>query len=153
MRGIGQAATGLARYVPITGWLPAYNRAWLRYDLVAGLTATAVVIPQAMAYATIAGLPVEVGLYTALVPMLVYVLLGSSRLLSVSSTSTISMLTAAELSRVAQSGASGDLLVIASTLALLVGVFLLLAGLCAWVSWPISSRPRCWPGSKPGSGW
>jgi len=88
-----------------------------------------VVIPQAMAYASIAGLPVQVGPYTALVPMLVYVVLGSSRSLSVSSTSTISMLTAAELSAVVQSGASEDLLIIASTLALLVGVFLVLAGL------------------------
>jgi high affinity sulfate transporter 1 len=129
MQGRGEAASGLAKYVPIAGWLPAYNRTWLRYDLVAGVTAAAVVIPQAMAYATIAGLPVEVGLYTALVPMLVYVLLGSSRPLSVSCTSTISMLTATELNRVVQSGASEDLLVTASTLALLVGVFLLLAGL------------------------
>jgi len=52
------APTGLAKYVPILGWLPEYPRAWLRYDLVAGLTAAAVVIPQAMAYASLAGLPV-----------------------------------------------------------------------------------------------
>jgi high affinity sulfate transporter 1 len=121
--------TGLTKYVPIAGWLPRYQPAWLRFDLVAGLTAAAVVIPQAMAYAAIAGLPVQVGLYTALVPMLIYVLLGTSRPLSVSSTSTISMLTATELARVAQGGDPADYLVAASTLALLVGVFLLLAGL------------------------
>ncbi len=124
-----QAPTGLAKYIPIVGWLPKYQPAWLRFDLVAGLTAAAVVIPQAMAYAAIAGLPVQVGLYTALVPMLIYVLLGTSRPLSVSSTSTISMLTATELARVAQGGDPADYLVAASTLALLVGVFLLLAGL------------------------
>jgi high affinity sulfate transporter 1 len=123
------APTGLAKYVPIVGWLPRYQPAWLRFDLVAGLTAAAVVIPQAMAYAAIAGLPVQVGLYTALVPMLIYVLLGTSRPLSVSSTSTISMLTATELARVAQGGDPADYLVAASTLALLVGIFLLLAGL------------------------
>jgi SulP family sulfate permease len=123
------APTGLAKYIPILGWLHRYQRAWLRFDLVAGLTAAAVVIPQAMAYATIAGLPVQVGLYTALVPMLVYVLLGTSRPLSVSSTSTISMLTATELARVAQGGDPADYLLAASTLALLVGAFLLLAGL------------------------
>jgi high affinity sulfate transporter 1 len=123
------APTGLAKYVPILGWLPRYQPAWLRFDLVAGLTAAAVVIPQAMAYAAIAGLPVQVGLYTALVPMLIYVLLGTSRPLSVSSTSTISMLTATELARVAQGGDPADYLVAASTLALLVGIFLLLAGL------------------------
>jgi high affinity sulfate transporter 1 len=119
---------GIRKHLPILIWLPQYQPAWLRFDLIAGLTAAAVVIPQAMAYATIAGLPVQVGLYTALVPMLIYVLLGTSRPLSVSSTSTISMLTATELARVAQGGDPADYLVAASTLAFLVGVFLLLAG-------------------------
>ena len=63
---------GLAKYIPILDWLPRYPRGDFRFDLVAGLTASAVVIPQAMAYATPAGLPVEVGLYTALVPMIIY---------------------------------------------------------------------------------
>jgi MFS superfamily sulfate permease-like transporter len=52
-------------YLPITDWLFSYNREWLPPDLIAGLTTAAVVIPKAMAYATIAGLPVQVGLYTA----------------------------------------------------------------------------------------
>ena len=85
------APSGLAKYVPIMGWLPQYPREWLRFDLGAGLTAAAVVIPQAMAYASIAGLPVEVGLYTALMPMVVYALLGTSRIPSVSVTSTIAL--------------------------------------------------------------
>ena len=55
--------------IPAAAWLRAYERAWLRSDLVAGLTAAAVVVPQAMAYADIAGLPLAVGLYTALVPL------------------------------------------------------------------------------------
>ncbi|HSR32751.1 MAG TPA: SulP family inorganic anion transporter [Anaerolineae bacterium] len=129
MLQLENAPTGLARYLPILGWLPRYQPTWLRFDLVAGLTAAAVVIPQAMAYAAIAGLPVQVGLYTALVPMLIYFMLGTSRPLSVSSTSTISMLTATELARVAQGGDRAETLVAASTLAFLVGVFLLLAGL------------------------
>ncbi len=62
----GVTPIGLARYLPILGWLPGYPSTWLRGDLVAGLTSAAVVIPQSMAYAAIAGLPVEVGLYTAL---------------------------------------------------------------------------------------
>ena len=57
-------------------WLRGYERAWLSSDVVAGLAAGAVVIPQAMAYATIAGLPVEVGLYTCMVPMAVYALVA-----------------------------------------------------------------------------
>ena len=58
--------------VPAAQWLARYERPWLKADVLAGLTTAAVVIPKAMAYATIAGLPVEVGLYTALVPMAVY---------------------------------------------------------------------------------
>jgi SulP family sulfate permease len=129
--GVGQtiAPQGIRKYLPVLSWLPNYSSQWLRADLLAGLVAAAVVIPQAMAYAAIAGLPVQVGLYTALVPMLIYVLLGTSRPLSVSSTSTISMLTATELARVAQGGDPAETLVAASTLALLVGIFLLLAGL------------------------
>jgi SulP family sulfate permease len=121
------APTGIAKYIPILSWLPNYQSDWLRLDLVAGLTAAAVVIPQAMAYATIAGLPVEVGLYTALVPMVVYALLGTSRPLSVSATSTIAMLTAAVLVGVAPGGSREELLVASATLAVLVGGLLVVA--------------------------
>jgi SulP family sulfate permease len=113
----------------ILNWLPGYQRKWLRFDILAGLTAAAVVIPQAMAYASIAGLPVQVGLYTALIPMVVYALRGTSRLLSVSTTSTIAILTAGELAFVVSSDNPADARLAASTLALLVGVLLSLAGL------------------------
>src|SRR4051812_1779733 len=88
----------------------------LRADLVAGLTAAAVVLPKAMAYATVAGLPVSVGLYTALVPMIVYALLGTSRVLSVSSTTTLAILTAAELGTAVPDGDPGRLLIATATL-------------------------------------
>jgi len=106
-----------------------YRRAWLRWDLLAGLTAAAVVIPQAVAYASLAGLPVEVGLYVAIVPMAAYALVGSSRPLSVSSTSTISILTAGALAEVGAAGDPGRAVATASLLALLVGGFLAAAGL------------------------
>jgi sulfate permease, SulP family len=122
------ATEGLARYVPALGWLGRYQGSWLRGDLVAGLTTAAVVIPQAMAYATIAGLPVQVGLYVATVPMLVYALAGASRPLSVSTTSTLAALTAAAVAA-ASGGDPARALVAASTLAALTGVFLLGAGL------------------------
>jgi sulfate permease, SulP family len=99
----------------------------LRVDLLAGLTAAAVVVPKAMAYATIAGLPVQIGLYTAFVPMTVYALLGTSRPLSVSTTTTIAILTAAELAQVAPSGNAADLMLGAATLAVLVGTLLVMA--------------------------
>src|SRR4026209_1408866 len=74
-----------------------FKKEWLGADIIAGLTTAAVVIPKAMAYATIAGLPVQIGLYTAFVPMVNYALLGTSQPLSVSTTTTIAILTAAEL--------------------------------------------------------
>jgi len=119
----------LSKYIPILGWLPDYRSEWLRFDVVAGITAAAVVIPKAMAYATIAGLPVEVGLYTAFIPMVIYAILGTSRPLSVSTTSTIAILVAGELAMFAPEGNPGQLVVVASTLAFLVGAFLLLAGI------------------------
>jgi high affinity sulfate transporter 1 len=121
------APTGIARFIPILGWLPRYQSGWLRLDLVAGLTAAAVIIPQAMAYATIAGLPVEVGLYTALTPMVIYAIIGTSRTLSYSITSTIGMLTAATLVGAVPGGSNEELLTAASTLAVLVGGLLILA--------------------------
>ncbi|HWS12327.1 MAG TPA: SulP family inorganic anion transporter [Rhodocyclaceae bacterium] len=99
----------------------------LRLDLVAGLTAAAVVLPKAMAYATVAGLPVAVGLYTALVPMAIYALLGSSRVLSVSSTTTLAILAGTQLGLAVPDGDPAKLLTAAATLTALVGVMLLLA--------------------------
>lgn len=93
----------------------------------AGLIAAAVIIPKAMAYSTIAGLPLQAGLYTAFIPMVVYALLGTSRILSVSTTTTIAILTAAELDKVAPNGKPGELLVASATLAVLVGAMLIVA--------------------------
>jgi len=101
----------------------------LRFDIVAGLTAAAVVLPKAMAYATVAGLPVAVGLYTALVPMVIYALLGSSRVLSVSSTTTLAILAGTELGLVVPDGDPAKLITATATLVALVGAILLLARL------------------------
>ena len=108
-------------------WLPGYQRKWLRADLIAGLTASAVVIPKAMAYATIAGLPVQVGLYTAFVPLVIYAVLGTSRPLSTSTTTTIAILAGAQLGLVVPGGDAASLLAASATLTLLVGAFLVLA--------------------------
>jgi sulfate permease, SulP family len=101
----------------------------LRFDVVAGITAAAVVLPKAMAYATVAGLPVAVGLYTAFVPMAIYALLGSSRVLSVSSTATLAILTGTQLSLVVPDGDSAKLVTATATLVALVGAMLVLARL------------------------
>jgi len=99
----------------------------LRLDIVAGLTAAAVVLPKAMAYATVAGLPVAVGLYTAFIPMILYALLGTSRVLSVSSTTTLAILAGTQLGLVVPDGDPARLLTAAATLTAMVGVFLMLA--------------------------
>ncbi len=108
-------------------WLFAYRKEWLRPDVIAGLVTAAVVIPKAMAYATVAGLPVQAGLYTALVPPVIYAVLGSSRVLSVTTTTTIAILTGADLALVVPDGDPAMLLRAAATLALMVGVLLALA--------------------------
>ncbi len=106
-----------------------YQKEWLRPDVIAGLTTAAVVIPKAMAYATIAGLPVQVGLYTAFLPMVIYAVLGTSRALSVSTTTTLAILTAAELGEVVPNGDAASLLAASATLTLLVGGMLVLASI------------------------
>ena len=97
-----------------------YRGDWLRPDVIAGLTTAAVVIPKAMAYGTIAGLPVQVGLYTAFLPMLIYAVLGASRVLSVSTTTTIAILTAAELGEAVPNGDPARLLTSSACLTPLV---------------------------------
>jgi SulP family sulfate permease len=108
--------------------LSGYQKGWLQFDAVAGVTTAAVVIPKCMAYAAIAGLPVQAGLYVALVPMLVYALLGSSRPMSVSTTSTLAVLTATQLARAVPGADPSQLMAVAATLALMVGAFLIVAG-------------------------
>jgi len=118
-----------SRRFSILDWLFNYRKDWLQCDLIAGLITAAVVVPKAMAYATIAGLPVQVGLYTVLVPMLVYALIGTSRPLSVSTTTTLAILVGVELGQVAAAGDPAFVMRASATLTLLVGAILLLASL------------------------
>ncbi|MET0812879.1 MAG: SulP family inorganic anion transporter [Microbacterium sp.] len=118
------ASTRRRRLLPT---LAGYQRAWIVPDVVGGLSAGAVVVPQAMAYATIANLPVQIGLYTCIVPMVVYALLGGSRAMSVSTTSTIATLTATTLVSAGVAAGSDDPVGSLTMLTLLVGVVLVLA--------------------------
>jgi high affinity sulfate transporter 1 len=106
--------------------LGQYDRGMAGGDMVAGLTAAAVVIPKAMAYATIAGLPPQVGLYTACLPVMVYAFLGSAATLSVSTTTTIAILSASALGQASIAGGA-TLATAGATLTLLVGLMLLAA--------------------------
>jgi sulfate permease, SulP family len=120
-------AVRVSRYFPIAEWLGTYPRGWWRLDVVAGMTTAAVVVPKAMATATIAGLPIELGLYTALVPMAIYAAMGTSRTLSMSTTSTLGMLTGAALAEVMSKGTPDEMVAATATMTLLVGAALLLA--------------------------
>jgi high affinity sulfate transporter 1 len=99
----------------------------LRTDILAGMTTAAVVIPKSMAYGAIAGLPLEVGLYTSVIPLAIYAAVGTSRPLSVTTTSTIAILTAGALGSVASGAGSAQLMGAAAALTLMVGAVLLLA--------------------------
>jgi len=121
--------TNESRFIPALGWLRGYPRQWLRADVTAGLIAAAVVVPKAMAFATIAGLPVQVGLYTVFVPMAIYAVLGTSRPLSVSTTTTLAILAAADLAEAVPNGGPAELALAGATLAVLVGAMLVLASL------------------------
>lgn len=109
-------------------WLRHYRRAWLGGDLAAGLVVGIMVIPQSMAYAMLAGLPVEVGLYASLLPVLGYALFGSSMNLSVGPVAVTGLMTAALLAPLAPIG-SGQYLQLAIWLALLSGLMLFVFGL------------------------
>ncbi len=115
--------------ISMPDWLIGYRKEWLRPDVIAGVTTAAVVIPKAMAYATIAGLPVQVGLYTVFLPMLIYVLFGTSRTLSVSTTTTLAILVGAQFVEVGLGGNPTAVLAASAMLTLLVGAVLVLAGL------------------------
>ena len=117
-----------------TEWAPGvaqfrgYKRAWLRGDLLAGLTVAAYLIPQVMAYATLAGLSPIVGLWAALAPLLIYALLGSSRHMSVGPESTTALMVVAVLAPFA-SGDASRYAALAAVLGVLVGAMCLLAGI------------------------
>src|SRR5215813_9771256 len=119
--------TGQRASFGIPDWLVSYQKGWWRPDIIAGLTAAAVVIPKSMAYTSIAGLPLQVGLYTAFLPMVIYAFLGTSRVLSVSTTTTIAILAAAQLGAVASNRDADALLRAAATLTVMVGAMLILA--------------------------
>jgi SulP family sulfate permease len=105
-----------------------YQRDWFRGDVVAGVTVAAYLVPQVMAYATVAGLPPVVGLWAALVPLALYTVLGSSRQLSVGPESTTALMTAAALGPLA-AGDPGRYAAMAAAAALIVGVMCFVAGL------------------------
>ena len=99
----------LRRVLPILEWLPGYGRATLTNDSLAGLIVAIMLVPQGMAYALLAGLPPEVGLYASIVPLVFYGLLGSSRALAVGPVAIVSLMVATTLGEFAEAGSAGYL--------------------------------------------
>lgn len=127
--------SSFASYFPILQWLPNYQLSWLKADIIAGLTVWAVMVPESMAYAGIAGVPPLIGLYTVPLPLFFYALLGTSRLMVVGPDSATALISAVTVSALASSGSS-DYLILTSAIAFLVGIFFLLLGLLkmGWVA-------------------
>lgn len=115
------------KILPILRWAPRYERSDLRADLAAGVTVGAMLVPQAMAYALLAGLPPAVGLYAATIPVIVYALFGTSRQLAVGPVAIVSLLTASALAPLVEEGTAGYVSA-AALLALMVGVVHIVLG-------------------------
>lgn len=115
------------RRVPVLAWLPHYDRRWLRGDAVAGAVVAALAVPQALGYASLAGAPVQVGLYSVPVALVVYAVLGSSRQLVVGPVSTVSVLTGSFLAGFGVAG-TAQAASYAAALALGAGLVLVVAG-------------------------
>src|SRR5688572_17055131 len=115
----------LSSLIPICNWLPQYQRAWLKFDVMAGLTLAAYAIPVSLAYAALAGLPPQMGLYCYLVGGLGYALLGSSRHLAIGPTSAISLLLGVSLVDLASGDGERQAALASLTALIMAGVFLL----------------------------
>jgi high affinity sulfate transporter 1 len=124
---VSSAAGALERAPALFPWRRGYARGSLPADAIAGLTAAAVVLPKAMAYATVAGLPVQLGLYAACVPPIVYAALGRSAVLSVSTTTTLGILVGSALAEAVPGADPARLATAAATLSVMVGLVLLAA--------------------------
>ncbi|PWK56445.1 SulP family sulfate permease [Silicimonas algicola] len=118
----------LRRYLPIADWGRSYDRGAFSNDLVAAVIVTIMLIPQSLAYALLAGLPPEAGLYASIAPILLYAVFGTSRALAVGPVAVVSLMTAAALGQIAEQGTMGYAAA-ALTLAFLSGAMLLAMGL------------------------
>ena len=119
---------GLSSKLPIVGWLSTYQRSWLRNDLVAGVSTWALVVPQAVAYGQIAGLPAQSGLAAAFAGPFAYALLGTSRQLIVSPTSSTAAVSAALVAPVAL-GDPERFIALSAGLAIFTGLVLVVLGI------------------------
>lgn len=120
--------TVLSRYMPVLEWGRRYDRETFSSDMIAAVIVTIMLVPQSLAYAFLAGLPPEAGIYASIAPIVLYAMFGTSRALAVGPVAVVSLLTASAVGQVAQSGTAGYAIA-ALTLAFLSGAFLVTLGL------------------------
>ena len=114
----------IGRYVPIIGWARSYQREWLRDDLVSGVVVGAIMVPVAMAYAQMAGVPPQAGLYAAIVGMAAYAIFATSRHLKITTSSTMAIMSLAVVAPLA-AGDPASFMALSSALAITVGIVML----------------------------
>lgn len=123
-----QKTHGLKKYIPILGWLPKYKSSWLRMDLIAGLTVVALLVPEGMAYAELAGVPPQTAFYAAPAGLILYAIFGSSKQLIVAVSAAIAVMSAATVGVIVSPG-SEEFLAMTAMLAIIAGVIAIIGGL------------------------
>src|SRR6478736_8258175 len=118
----------VTRHLPIVGWLPTYQRSWLSKDGIAGFTIWGLLIPEMIAYASLAGLPPQAGLYTLLASLAVYAIFGTSRHLVVAGTSASAVLVFSTITDLKPAD-PGTYLTLAAGMIVLTGILFVIAGL------------------------
>ena len=127
----------LARHVPIVGWIRGYQwGTWLKLDIIAAVSVAALLVPESMGYAGVAGLPPEVGLYAAPLALLGYALLGRSTILVVATSSSTAAVSASVIAEINDGGGADSAVALSAALALFTGTIFVVAGLLrlGWVA-------------------
>jgi high affinity sulfate transporter 1 len=135
-RSLARNPAGVARVLPIVNWLPRYQRSWLRPDLIAGITVAALVVPKALGYASIAGVPIEYGLYAAAAGAIIYAFFGGSGQIATGPSSALAAVAAGALITAGISAGGEEAVEMVAAITLVSGLlFLLLAVLrMGWIS-------------------
>lgn len=134
--GKGAKPTGIARFIPMLSWAPSYNRSWLRPDVIAGVSVAALVVPKSLGYASIAGVPIEHGLYAAAAGALLYAVFGTSRQIATGPSSALAAVAAGAVIGAGISKGSEDAVAMVAAITIGSGILFLLMAIfkMGWIS-------------------
>ena len=127
MKMLSRMYRRIKQYVPMLEWVSVYNSKSFTSDSIAAIIVTVMLIPQSLAYALLAGLPAEIGLYASILPLVAYAIFGTSRALAVGPVAVVSLMTAAAIGNLGLTSPS-DIILTAITLAFISGVILIVMG-------------------------